>query len=270
MIGPGPGSRPRLYAGGALASGAAFLLLALLVAAGDLDRVDRFAVRHLMPGLSSHEARTSLLGSLLSYHGHSFHLTGVVKLPASALLSSLVVAATCAILWRRGRRAGAALWAGAFAVAVAVELVCKATITKPALYTTTDDGPLHLTGFDSSFPSGHAVRGAMLVAVVASVWPRLRPLLLVWLVALVCILELDAIHTPSDIVAGLLLATTLVLLVALGVHRLGPAGAARRTGPVGGREPAARFEGGGSARGRRSPLAAGDLAAVARPVSEEE
>jgi membrane-associated phospholipid phosphatase len=202
----------RLHAA-AITAAAAFVGLALLVAAGHLARIDSFAVRHLMPDRPAHESKTSLLGSLLSYHGHHFHAAAVVKLPASALLSSMIVAAASVTLWRRGRHRSALVWFGAFALGTAVELFCKTVITRPALYGVSDGTLVHLAGFDSSFPSGHVVRGALLVAVAASAWPLLRPLLAAWAVALLLILELYGVHTPSDILGGLLLAGALVLAV---------------------------------------------------------
>jgi membrane-associated phospholipid phosphatase len=86
--------------------------------------------------------------------------------------------------------------------AVAVELVCRHLLTRPALYR---DG-MHVVAFDSSWPSGHALRCTLVAVVLAAVWPRLRPALGAWLVAAVVLLLLDGAHTPTDLVGGLLLA----------------------------------------------------------------
>jgi membrane-associated phospholipid phosphatase len=66
---------------------------------------------------------------------------------------------------------------------------------------------VHLVAFDSSWPSGHALRCALVAAALATVWPRLRIPLLIWLAAVVVLLELAGFHTPTDLVGGLLLAT---------------------------------------------------------------
>lgn len=251
--------RSGAYAVGALVAAIAFGVLGLLVAAGYLDRLDSFAVRQLMPERSPHEAKTSLLGSLLSYHGHHFQAAPVVKLPASVLLSSLIVGVACLSLWRRGRRQSATLWLSAFVLATVVELVCKSVITKPPLhYTTSDHGLIRLTSLSSSFPSGHAVRGALLVAAVASAWPMLRPLLAAWIVALVLILELYGIHTPSDIVGGLLLAGALALAV-LALNRASPS-ALETTEPT---PPPIRVD-----SARTEPSSVADVAAANDPVED--
>jgi membrane-associated phospholipid phosphatase len=66
---------------------------------------------------------------------------------------------------------------------------------------------VHLVAFDSSWPSGHALRCALVAAALATAWPRLRIPLLIWLAAVVVLLELAGFHTPTDLVGGLLLAT---------------------------------------------------------------
>jgi membrane-associated phospholipid phosphatase len=66
---------------------------------------------------------------------------------------------------------------------------------------------VHLVGFDASWPSGHALRCALVAAAVAAAWPRLRIPLAIWLVAVVVLLELAGFHTPTDLVGGLLLAS---------------------------------------------------------------
>ena len=64
-------------------------------------------------------------------------------------------------------RAGVgAAWFGA----VAVEFALRHVLTRPALYR---DG-VHITAFDSSWPSGHALRCAIVAAALAVAWPRAR------------------------------------------------------------------------------------------------
>ena len=198
---------------GSLAAALGFASLAALVSLGRLDAVDSFSVEHLMPWFTLNEHGTSLLGTLLSYHGRQFHLTLGIKLPAGSIPSSILALLLCALLWRRGVRKGALLWLAGFGLAVFVEAICKNVITRPALYTNGPGGPSHLSEFDSSFPSGHALRAALLVAIVAYVWPKARWLALAWLAAVVLTLDLDGVHTPSDILGGLLLAGVVMFAV---------------------------------------------------------
>jgi membrane-associated phospholipid phosphatase len=94
-------------------------------------------------------------------------------------------------------------WTAAWFVAVAVELVFRHTLTRQPLYR----HGVHLVGFDSSWPSGHALRCALVVGALAAAWPCLRVPLAIWLLAVVVLLELAGFHTPTDVVGGLLLAT---------------------------------------------------------------
>jgi membrane-associated phospholipid phosphatase len=102
-------------------------------------------------------------------------------------------------------------WPAAWLVATAVELVFRHTLTRPALY---QDG-VHIVAFDSSWPSGHALRCTIVAAALATAWPRLRVPLAVWLVTVVVLLELAGFHTPTDIAGGLLLATVALAGAAL-------------------------------------------------------
>lgn len=104
--------------------------------------------------------------------------------------------------------------------AVAVELVFRHVLTRPALYR---DG-VHLVAFDGSWPSGHALRCAIVAAAIAAAWPHLRALLVVWLAAVAVLLELAGFHTPTDVAGGLLLA----LVTAAGGVALEESGFLRR------------------------------------------
>jgi membrane-associated phospholipid phosphatase len=134
-----------------------------------------------------------------------------VILPGQALISLLLVLTASWRLWRSGRVEAAVAWPAAWLVATAVELVFRHTLTRPALYR---DG-VHVVAFDSSWPSGHALRFTIVVAVLATVWPRLRLPLCLWLAAAVVLLELAGFHTPTDIAGGLLLATVAFTAAAL-------------------------------------------------------
>jgi membrane-associated phospholipid phosphatase len=110
--------------------------------------------------------------------------------------------------------------------AVAVELAFRHALTRPALYR----HGVHLVAFDTSWPSGHALRSAIVAAALAAAWPRLRIPLGVWLAAVVVLLEVAGFHTPTDIAGGLLLAATVVALEESGLLRRRTAGAGRALG----------------------------------------
>jgi membrane-associated phospholipid phosphatase len=187
----------------------AFAALAAAVSVGALSRVDQWAVDHLTPGGISHNAKNSLLDGLVPLLHSSFHsgydvAVNIVTLPASFLISLAIVFAC----WRA---LGIAMIG-----AVTVEVICKEVLTKPALY----DGSFHIAAFDSSFPSGHALRTVIVAAAIAGRWPRARVAAIVWAIASIVLLQLAGWHTPTDLAGG-------VLLAALGVLFARRAGALR-------------------------------------------
>jgi membrane-associated phospholipid phosphatase len=131
-----------------------------------------------------------------SFHPLGAAVAQIVTLPGQAVISLLLVVAAALKLRR-------ATWIAAWLAAVAVELVFRHTMSRPALYR----HGVHLVAFDTSWPSGHALRSAIVVAALATAWPRFRALLAVWLVAAIALLELAGFHTPTDLAGGLLLAT---------------------------------------------------------------
>jgi membrane-associated phospholipid phosphatase len=150
----------------------------------------------------------TLLESIVPLLDAPFHPVGVgvtqiVTLPGQVVLSLLLVAIAAWQLWTRGRVEAAVCWTAAWLVAVAVELVFRHTLTRQPLYR----HGLHLVGFDMSWPSGHALRCALVAAALATAWPRLRIVLAIWLAAVLVLLELAGGHTPTDLIGGLLLAT---------------------------------------------------------------
>ncbi|MGZ4359601.1 MAG: phosphatase PAP2 family protein [Gaiellaceae bacterium] len=209
-------ARPRGVA--VLAAGASFLLLTGLVWAGALSRLDNFAAAHLMPGLDATHTSTSLLRSILPWRdlpsGADRPLglaAEAITFPAGALLSSLALLLLAAVVARRLGRRAALLALVAFALGNLLELLLKATLDRPAVYGIAHERRIRVLPFDSSYPSGHALRGVFLATVLAMLWPRLRPLLLAWCLLLVVMLELGGFHTPSDIGGGVLLSATLLL-----------------------------------------------------------
>jgi membrane-associated phospholipid phosphatase len=197
-----------------------------------------------MPGATAPARSPTLLESVvpLLHAGFGTSLLAaaqVVTLPAQVVLSGILVAAACAALRRQGRPEAALAWAAAWGLATAIEVVCKAALVRPALYR----HGVHLVALDSSWPSGHAVRGAITAAALAAAWPRLRLPLALWVVAVAVLLETAGFHTPSDVLGGLLLAA----LSALGATSAERSGALR---PRAARARAARAAAGGAPRRR--------------------
>jgi membrane-associated phospholipid phosphatase len=171
---------------------AAFAALAALVAVGTFSGLDQWSVDHLMPGAHVREPGSRFLEGLVPllharWSGGLAIAANIITLPASFLFSLALVA------WRSRPLALALLGA------VAVEVVCKELLVRPALH----DGALHIRAFDSSFPSGHALR----VVLVAAALPRCtRVWAAAWAVAAIALLELAGWHTPTDIAGGIVLA----------------------------------------------------------------
>jgi membrane-associated phospholipid phosphatase len=203
----------------AVALAIAYATLAVLVAAGAFTGIDQWAVDHLMPSSAFHHARPGLLEAAVPLLHQRFDsplaiAADVVTLPAAALVS-------LAILGFASRAAGIGLLA-AWAAGSAVELLCKHVLVRPALH----DGTSHVVAFDSSFPSGHALRAVLVAYAVARLWPRARRVAIIWVVASVVLLLRAGWHTPTDLAGGLLLGCLAVSALVGG----GRAGALRARG----------------------------------------
>lgn len=194
-----------------MAAVAAFAALAVLVASGAATDFDQWAVDHLMPLAGAPVPRSTAFEALVPLLHAPFHPVGVavaqvVTLPGQALLSLLLVLVAARRLWSYGRREAAVCWTAAWPAAVAVELLFRHTLTRPPLYR----HGVHVVAFDMSWPSGHALRCALVAGALAAAWPHLRVPLAIWLATVVVLLELAGFHTPTDLVGGLLLATVAV------------------------------------------------------------
>jgi membrane-associated phospholipid phosphatase len=199
----------------------AFGALAGLVASGATTGLDQWAVDHAMPLAGRHSAAPTTLDSIVPFHHTLFHpvglgVTQIVTLPGQVVFSLLLVLVAAWALWKRGRVEAAVWLTAAWFGAVAVEVVFRHTLSREPLYR---DG-VHLVGFDMSWPSGHALRCTIVAAALAATWPRLRLPLGIWLAAVVVLLELAGLHTPTDLVGGLLLATA-ALAGAVALERSG-------------------------------------------------
>ncbi len=194
-----------------LGAAAAFAALAVLVAHGSLTRLDQWAIDHAMADVHRAGTRPSLGDGLVPFLGAHWDswldvVANIVTAPASLLFSLLIVGAACVRLRRRGRPGAAAAWAAVFAAGNLVEWLCKSVLERPALYR----HGLHLSAFDSSYPSGHTIRSVLIVAALAAAWPASRLWAAAWATAAIVLLEVDALHTPSDIAGGLLLTVLLI------------------------------------------------------------
>jgi len=177
----------------------AFAALAVAVAAGAFTGVDQWAVDHVMPGGHFTGHKPNLLDALVPLAGTHWDsalsvTAAVVAIPASFLVALALTA------WR-SRLIAVLVIAG-----TAVEALCKEVLSRPPLH----HAAIHIVAFDDSFPSGHALRVALVAAAFAS------PLAAAWAVAAIVLIQLAGWHTPSDILGGLLLA----LLGLLGARAL--------------------------------------------------
>ncbi|MGH3009168.1 MAG: phosphatase PAP2 family protein [Gaiellaceae bacterium] len=180
-------------------SAIAFAVIAVLVAAGPLTSLDQWSCDHLMPFAGKPGGPPAFLESVVPLFHAGWHPAGMavaqlVTLPGQVVVSFLLVGLGA---WKL-RAPG---WIVAWIAAVVAEVVIRHVLTRPALYR----GGVHVTAFDSSWPSGHALRCALVAAVLATAWPRLREALAAWLVAAVVLLVLAGFHTPTDVAGGLLL-----------------------------------------------------------------
>jgi membrane-associated phospholipid phosphatase len=191
----------------AAACAAAFAALAGLVAAGDLSHIDRWAMTHAMPDARFTGGKPTFVDAVVPLWGSSWHgavavVTNVVTLPAAFLVASAIVAAACVAL----RNRDGILLAAAFVAGNVVEEITKTALTRPPLYA----HGLHVAAFDNSFPSGHTLRTVLVAVAVAAAWPRLAAWALMWALGSIAMIELGALHVPSDIAGGLLLAGALL------------------------------------------------------------
>ena len=162
---------------------------------------------HAMPEAQFTGAKPTFVDAAVPLWGVSWHtavavITNVVTVPAAFLVACAIVAASCLAL----RNRAAVLLAGAFIAGNVVEEITKETLTRPPLYV----HGLHVAAFDNSFPSGHTLRTVLVAAAVAAAWPRVAAWALAWAAGSIVMIELGALHVPSDIAGGLLLAGALL------------------------------------------------------------
>jgi membrane-associated phospholipid phosphatase len=190
-----------------------FAIAALCDQAGVFRSIDQFAVDHLMAGVTPGPSRSLWPGLYRPFGGDRAWWVLVLDLwlyPCSVLISGLVVAVVAVVMRRRGELAGAWAAAGCWVAGNLAELAGKSALRGPALYATFDGSRFHVRAFDGSFPSGHMIRGIVVVFALALAWPRLRRGLVAWFVPVGPMLVATAAHTPSDVVGGLLMGLLVV------------------------------------------------------------
>jgi membrane-associated phospholipid phosphatase len=198
------------------ATAAALAAFTIVVVAGGMTAIDEWAVDHVMPGLDPRS------------HGGIVHFTGLWRpfpldaawwdqaldtylYPASFLVSALIAGACCWALARRGDRAAAVVWLGAWLAANAIEFAGKVILAKPDVHWSNGPRPVHVTTFDHSYPSGHTTRAVVLAALLAYTFPRARALFAAWVLVVPAGLVVVGAHTVSDVAGGMLLGLAVVL-----------------------------------------------------------
>jgi membrane-associated phospholipid phosphatase len=203
----------------------ALVALGALVATGHLTGVDQWSVDHLMPFQDRPVGEPSTLDQVMSplaavTRGSNDWVTRTlfaVTLPVAPLPAALAgaIGVLALMVTKRWRRAFA--WSAALAAAALAEVAIKDAVERPLLhkFDAVRDGVVGKDSFNHSFPSGHTVRGILLVMLFVELVPRLRVALTVWVVAMSVVLVLASMHTPSDVVGGALLALLVLPLLEL-------------------------------------------------------
>ena len=200
---------------------AAFAALTTLVELGALTGIDQFALQHLMPAFQGLAKQAGPYSGL--YRPFGVHTSWWIKLiqlwtyPCSVLLSSIIVAAGVYLASRRGGRRIAVALAAAWVIGNVVEVVGKGVIRRPALWAHLHGLRIHVSAFDSSFPSGHMIRGTIVLAMLTLLWPGATRRALAWFALVGPCLVVSAAHTPSDVLGGLIVGV-LVVGVVLGLE----------------------------------------------------
>ena len=191
-----------MYQRSAVLLASAYAALAGLVADGRLTHADRWAIHHAMPGADFAAEKQTLVGALVPlwnapWHGAVHIVAELLTLPASFTPAAAIVAVAPL---RLPRRPAVAL-AAAYVFGNVAEVVTKAALTRP---------PLGVSGFDSSYPSGHAIRAVLVAVAVGAAWPRARVWVAGWASCAIAFIEIGGFHVPSDIAGGLLLTGALL------------------------------------------------------------
>jgi membrane-associated phospholipid phosphatase len=99
-----------------------------------------------------------------------------------------------------------------------IEVIGKGTIVRPALYGSSNGERVHVEAFDTSFPSGHMIRGIVVAFAISLMFPKVARWAALWAVLVAPALVVQAAHTLTDVIGGILVGLILVVL-ALSVMR---------------------------------------------------
>ncbi len=190
-------------------------IIAVLVVAGAFTAIDQYAINHLMPWLHPPYGggANGWGGLILPYSGRLSLANATLAVwtyPCSVFLSGLVVFIAALVAIRRGSPWLAVALLVVWGLGNAVELIGKGLLRRPTLYGPGSGARAPILAFDNSFPSGHMIRGMLVVTAVWLVWPRLRLVALAWFLPVGPFLVVTAAHTPSDVLGGLVVGTTLI------------------------------------------------------------
>jgi membrane-associated phospholipid phosphatase len=192
---------------------AAFAVLSWLVVAGACTRLDQYGIDHWMAHVGTGPTHNSLWLAFRPYPGggNASQLAfNIWTFPASVLVSGAVLAVCCVVLDRRGQRRAAGAWVVAWLVANGVEVAGKWLLRRPDLSASVNGVRLRITGFETSFPSGHTARALVVAFLLAAIWPRVAWAAGLWAAGACVLLVVSGDHTPSDVIGGALAALLVV------------------------------------------------------------
>jgi undecaprenyl-diphosphatase len=208
-------SRERWFFGGLFA---ALVVVSVGVVAGAFTRFDQFALDHFMPWLKPDvPPSTGHSGFWVPFRLHTStaqKLLDLLTYPCSVGVSGLVVGIAAVVLWRRLGPVAALAPAVAWVVGNGIEVLLKDTLVRPALYGSVGDTRVHVLPYDSSYASGHMLRGIIVAYTLTLIWGRASPWVWIWAALVGPALVLISAHTPSDVIGGALIG----VLVLVPVH----------------------------------------------------
>jgi membrane-associated phospholipid phosphatase len=209
-------------------AGVALALLAAAVGVGHMGPLDQLSVDNLMPfhdrpvrEPSTWQQLMSPLGAVTNgRNSAAAQALFALTIPAAPLASAVVAVAALVVMASRGH-GRVRIWAATLIGAAIAEVALKSIVGRPLLhqFDSRFQADVSRDAFNHSFPSGHTVRAALIVALLIELAPSLRFPLMLWLMAMSAALVLCSMHTPTDVLGGVLLALMALALMRLRPHR---------------------------------------------------